>query len=165
MEVMITAGISVIILAAALSAFVYIAGSSLRLGQYNDMESQARRLLQQFSQDARQASNAAWSDVNTLTLTVDAVPIIYAYDPAAGTFSRTEAGRAATMASNLTSFDFRAFQVTGTELPLADSPAAVGAATKMIQINLGLAESHVVTGSTSSQLISARCVLRNKKIN
>lgn len=164
-EVMVATGISALILAAVVSAFIFMMGSSLRMGQYADMEAQARRLLQQFSQDARQASNAAWADENTLTLTVDGAAVVYAYDSSRNTFSRTSAGRTTTLASGLTSFDFQAYQITGSELPLATSPAAAGAVTKMIQISLGLAQNHTSTGSTSSQVISARCVLRNKKIN
>lgn len=164
-ELMVAAGVSAIILAAAVSAFVFMMSSSLRMGQYTEMEAQARRLLQQFSQDTRQASNAAWADENTLTLTVDGAAVTYAYDPSRNTFSRTSAGRSTTLASGLTSFDFQAYQITGSELPLATSPAAAGPVTKMIQISLGLAQNHTATGSTSNQVISARCVLRNKKIN
>ncbi|MFH1497594.1 MAG: prepilin-type N-terminal cleavage/methylation domain-containing protein [Verrucomicrobiota bacterium] len=165
LEVMVATVVSGIIITAAVATFVFMAGSSLRLEQYSDMEGQSRQLLQQFSQDARQASNATWTDQRTLNLTVGPDTITYAYSPAAGTFTRTRSGQAVTMVSGITSFDFRAFQITGTELPLANSPAAAGPVTKMIQISLSLAQGNAAAGSTSSQLISARCVLRNKKIN
>lgn len=164
-ELMVATAVSAIILAAAVSAFIFMMGSSLRMGQYTDMEAQARRLLQQFSQDTRQASNALWADQNTLTLTVDGAVVTYAYDSSRNTFNRTSGGKTTILASGLTSFDFQAYQITGSELPLATSPGAAGPVTKMIQISLGFAQNHTATGSTSNQVISARCVLRNKKIN
>ena len=165
-EVMIAASLALVILAAVFSTFIFIGKSSFRLGQYTDMESHARRALHQFSQDVRQASHASWTDVNTLHLTVNGQTVIYAYKASASTFSRKQGTAAATvLISGITQFSFTAYQLTGTELPMSSSLAAVGAAVKMIQITLNLERTAGSTGKTSSQIISSRCVMRNKKFS
>lgn len=166
-EVMIAASLALVILAAVFSTFIFIGKSSFRLGQYTDMESHARRALHQFSQDVRQASHASWTDVNTLQLTVNGQTVTYAYKASASTFSRKQGTAAATvLISGITQFSFTAYQLTGTELPMSSSSlAAVGAAVKMIQITLNLERTAGSTGKTSSQIISSRCVMRNKKFS
>ena len=165
-EVLVAAALSVVVLAAVFGALIFLTRSGLRIGHYNDMESQSRRVVQQFSQDVRQAENASWANANTLTLTVAGVPVTYAYDAAERTLSRAEAGGApVALAGGIAEFSFRAFQVTGVELPLASSPGAAGASAKMIQINLNFSRGNASEGSATGQLISARSVMRNKKIN
>jgi prepilin-type N-terminal cleavage/methylation domain-containing protein len=165
MELMIASGISLIILAAVFSAFIFMARGSFRMGQYADMESNARRALGYFSQDARQAEGAAWTDLNTLQLTVKGKTVVYAYNSSTGTFSRREnAGTPRVLASNIDAFSFSAYQMTGTEISLSASLAAANTAVKMVQINFNLRETNRSTGIATSQVISSRCVLRNKKI-
>lgn len=167
LELMIAAALALVIGAAVAGTFIFLARSSFRLGQYGDMEGQARRALHQFSEDARQANATTWANANTLTLTVDGTPVTYAYDAATGIFSRAEGAQAPVMvASGITQFAFRAYQATGTEVaPLATSLATANTAAKMIQIELELARSRTSAGTATGQVISARSVLRNKKIN
>lgn len=163
-ELMVAAALSTIILAAVFSAFIFLARGSFRLGQYNDMETQARRALHQFSQDARQAENASWPDDRTLVLTVGPNTVTYAYDAVLEAFTRKLGGTAPVpLATGVTAFEFKAYQRTGAEVPDNLTPAAAGAATKMVQIEMNLARTGNVTAETTGQIISARCVLRNKK--
>src|SRR5690606_6046273 len=134
-EVMMASALSLMILAAVFATFLFLAKSSFRLGQYTDMETEARRALHQFSQDARQADQASWTTENALTLTTGSTSITYAYNAAAKTFSRAENGAdPVTLARGISTFSFKAYQRTGAEVPLSTSPATAGAATKMIQI-------------------------------
>lgn len=168
-ELMVAITLALMIGAAVAGTFIFLARSSFSLGQYSDMESQARRALHLFNEDARQANATNWADVNTLTftLTVDGTTVVYTYNSSAGTLSRQEGGLASVViASGITQFSFRAFQATGTEIsPLSTSLAAANAAAKMIQIELELARSRTTVGTSTGQVISARSVLRNKKIN
>lgn len=165
-ELMVAGTLSVLIGAAVVATFIFLAKGGVRLGQYSDIEGEARMAVQRFSEDARQADAITWSDANTLRLMVDGTQITYAYDAAQKRFTRTVgANPAVTLASGAADFAFRAYQATGAEAPLNASPATASAVTKMVQIELKLARSHVSTGATSGEVISARSVLRNKKIN
>lgn len=164
-EVLVASSLSLVILAAVLSTFLFIGKSSMRLAHYTDMEGDARSALHLFSQDARQASAASWTNAHTLNLTVGAQTITYAYDATRATFTRKQGSAAAVvLAENIQAFSFSAYQITGVELPLTGSLSAVNTAVKMVQITLNLERSTASTGKTSSQIISSRCVLRNKKL-
>lgn len=165
-EVLIASTLSLLILAAVLSTFVFIGKGSLRLSQYTDMETDARGALHQFGQDARQASAASWTNANTLNLTVKGQTITYAFDPEASIFTRKQgSAAAAVLVTNIKDFSFGAYQITGVELSLSESLATANTAVKMIQITLNLERYAVSTVKTSSQIISSRYVLRNKKFN
>lgn len=164
-EVLIASSLSLVILAAVLSTFLFIGKGSIRLAHYTDMEGDARSALHLFSQDARQASAAAWTNANTLNLTVNGQTVTYSYDALAATFTRKQGSAAATvLVANIKTFSFSAYQITGTQLSLTGSLSSVNAAVKMIQITLDLERSDTSVGKTSSQIISSRCVLRNKKL-
>ena len=165
-EVLIASSLSLMILAAVLSTFLFIGKGSMRLAHYTDMERAARGALHLFGQDARQASAASWTNANTLTLTVNGQTITYAYDTATATFSRKQGSAAASvLVGNIKSFSFKAYQITGAELSLSGSLSAANTAVKMVQVSLDLERSNASAGKTSSQIISSRCVLRNKKLS
>lgn len=164
-EVLIASSLSLVILAAVLSTFLFIGKGSMRLAHYTDMENDARGALHVFGQDARQASAASWTNANTLSLTVNGQTITYAYDASAATFTRKQGSAAASvLVANIKTFSFRAYQITGAELSLSGSLSAVNTAVKMVQVSLDLERNTASAGKTSSQIISSRCVLRNKKL-
>src|SRR5690606_28949793 len=86
-EVLISAGLSAFILAGVLSTFLFLGRSGANMQSYSDMESEARRGLELFAQDVRQASSITWSSEISITLTVNATSITYSYDSAQGVFS------------------------------------------------------------------------------
>src|SRR3954470_2162718 len=86
-EMMVGATLSVIILAATLSTFLFLGRSGANLRNYNDMESQARKALELFAEDTRQASSVTWTSATNVVMVINAVNITYDYT--GGTFSRT----------------------------------------------------------------------------
>ena len=91
---MVGAGLSGFILAGVLSTFLFMGRTGANIRNYSDMESQARRALEQFAQDVRQASAISWTDANTIVLTVDSASVTYAY--ASGSFTRNAGAGAMT---------------------------------------------------------------------
>ncbi len=162
---MVSMTIASFVLLGVFSTFLFIGRTSVRLSQYSEMESQARATFEAFGLDCRTATNAAWSNANTLTLTNTGISIVYRYDATAGTFSRTASGTTRTIARNISSFSFKAFDINLNELNVASSATTIGPATKMIQVTMDLSRQATTTTAATQRVVSARFVLRNKKVS
>ncbi len=165
-ELMIGAGLSSFILAGVLSTFLFIGRSGANVQNYNDMESQARKALENFAEDTRQASAIVWNSAVSVGLTVNGATITYAYDSAAKTYSRTDATSTRILVSGITSFNFSAYNISGTALPLASAAdlAAANGSTKQLQISLEAARTSTTVVAATNTVLSARFIMRNKKV-
>ena len=164
-EIMVGATLAGLILAGVLSAFLFIARTGANIRNYSDMESQARRALEQFAQDTRQASAISWTNDTTIVLTVDGAGVTYAY--AAGAFTRRAAAGTTTLLSGITSFSFKAYSITGAEITgigTSTSLASAGLNTKQLQISLEAARTSTTVATATNTVLSARFILRNKRV-
>lgn len=168
-EVLIAATLSSFILAGTLSAFLFLGRSGMNLRNYNDMESQARKSLEIFAQDTRQASSVTWTTAESVTLVVpdagSTTNIYYTY--ASGTFTRKTTSGTATLLSGITNFTFSAYDINGTaitDLSTASARTTAANITKQIQISLSAARSSQTVATATNIVLSARYVLRNKKV-
>jgi Tfp pilus assembly protein PilW len=78
-EVMIGATIGAFILAGILSTFLFMGRSGANVQNYTDMESQARKALELFAEDTRQASAITWVTGNQIRLVVNGQYCTYTY--------------------------------------------------------------------------------------
>lgn len=78
-EILIGATLGAFLLAAVLSTFLFMGRSGANLQNYSDMESQARKALELFAEDTRQASAITWVTGNQIRLTVNGVYHTYTY--------------------------------------------------------------------------------------
>jgi prepilin-type N-terminal cleavage/methylation domain-containing protein len=168
-EVLIGATLSSVILAGTLSSFLFLGRSGVNLRNYNDMESQARKSLEIFAQDTRQASSVTWTTPQSVTLVVpdaaSTTTIYYTY--ASGQFTRQTSTGTATLLSGITNFTFSAYDINGTaitDLSTAAARLTAANATKQIQISLSAARSTRTVATATNIVLSARYVLRNKKV-
>jgi Tfp pilus assembly protein PilW len=167
-EVIIGSMLASFILLGVLSTFLFLVRSGANLRNYTDMETQARKALELFAEDTRQASAVAWLSQTSVRLTVNTVPITYTYD-GAGNFTRSvNGGTATSLLTGITSFNFSAYGISGTAIADFHSTAALRTAanntTKQIQISLSaVRQTQTVTAATNI-VLSARYVLRNKVI-
>ena len=76
-EVMIAAALSGAILTAVLTTFLFLGRSGENIVNYAEMESQARRGLELFAEDTRQASDIAWNSATEVRLTVNFAYVVY----------------------------------------------------------------------------------------
>lgn len=162
-EVLISAGLAGFILTGVLSVFLFLGRSGANVQNYNDMEAQARRALEFFAQDVRQASSITWNDTNTVTLVVDSAPVIYTYASAAKIFYRRTSTGTTALVSGITAFEFKGFNINGTELSLVDL-AAAGRSTKQLQVSLSAARTSRTAATATNTVLSARFILRNKRV-
>lgn len=170
-EVLIASTIGAFILAAVLSAFLFLGRSGANIQNYNDMESQARDALEQFAQDTRQASAVTWNSNSSLTLVVESAAITYVYNASNGTFSRVT-GSGSTLnqrqlVTGITSFTFLAYTITGTQISDFSTAAArlvASNTTKQIQISLAASRASQTVVNATNTVLSARFILRNKHV-
>lgn len=170
-EVMVAAGLAGFVLLGVLSTFLFLGRSGANLRNYNDMENEARKALELFAEDTRQASSVYWSSTTSLTLTVNGRAITYAYNSGPRTFTRAVpvAGGSSTtiLVTGVTDFSFLAYTITGaaiTDFSTAAARTTANRTTKQVQLSLSAARTATtVTGSTNI-VLSARYVLRNRRV-
>lgn len=172
-ELMVSAALTTFILAAVISSFLFLGRTGANMQNYVDMESQARRAIETFAADVRMAKSATWNSAKSLTLTVvnssgTSVTRTYAYNSTTGRFTRTDDATSATstLLTGITSFTFTAYKINTDTIDLSDSATLVSASslTKQVQISVRCIRStRTVTDATNS-VISARFILRNKKV-
>jgi prepilin-type N-terminal cleavage/methylation domain-containing protein len=164
-EMMVGATLSGFILAGVLSTFLFMGRTGANIRNYSDMESQARRALEQFAQDVRQASAVSWTNDTTIVLTVDSASVTYAY--ASGAFTRATAAGTSTLLSGITTFAFKAYSVTGAEITGIGTTTTLASAnlnTKQLQISLEAARTSTTVATATNTVLSARFILRNKRV-
>lgn len=164
---MIGASLASFILAGVLSTFLFMGRSGANVQNYNDMEAQARKALELFAEDTRQASGVTWgSDSNTVTLTVSGASIMYYYDTGTKIFYRRDSTGTKTLVTGITSFAFSAYSISGSSVALSTAAerTAANGTTKQLQISLEAARNNVTVVAATNTVLSARFVLRNKKV-
>lgn len=162
-EIIIASGIGAFVLAAVLTAYGFIVRSGVNLSNYSEMEGQARTALELFAEDTRQASSITWNSKYSVTLLVSGNPVVYQYDDSARIFQRLVGGNTRNLLAGVQAFEFKAYNITGTELSLSDLTAA-GKGTKQLQISLTAARTNQTVTRASNTVLSARFILRNKRV-
>lgn len=164
-EVLIGATISGFVLTGVITTYLFLGRSGANVQNYNDMESEARRALEQFAQDTRQASAIVWHSAESVSLIVDSVAVTYTYT--SGQFSRSSGGTARTILTGITTFSFKAYTITGAEIPgigTTTTLAAAGQTTKQLQISLQASRRSQTVTTATNTVLSARFILRNKRV-
>lgn len=174
-EVLIASGLGAGVLAAVLSAFIFITRASLSISDYAEMETQARETLERFAQDVRKASSVTWITTQSVTLGVverdeSTTLVTYTYHATAsnqapaGSFTRRQGtGRTDVLLTGIRVFNFSAYNITTASVALGDL-AAASAETKQIQISLETQRQRNSLALSTNKVISARFVLRNKRV-
>lgn len=165
-EVMISATLGSFVLLAVLVTFLFLGRSGANLRNYTDMESQARKALELFAEDTRQASGVQWNSAESVALTVNGVVVTYAHS--SGTFTRTVgAGASISLLSGITTFNFLAYTISGTpitDFSTATARTSANSKTKQVQISLSAARTSQTVATATNIVLSARYVLRNKAV-
>lgn len=169
-EVLIASTLAAFTLMGVLSSFLFLVRSGTNIRNYSDMESQARKALELFAEDVRQASAITWPSNQSVTLTVNSQPITYTFNGGNNSFTRTHLEGVTLVTRVLISgvtpntFTFRAYTVSGVELPLVSAAnlTAAGVNTKQLQISLQATRSNQTVVSATNTVLSARFILRNK---
>ncbi|MBI2514112.1 MAG: prepilin-type N-terminal cleavage/methylation domain-containing protein [Opitutae bacterium] len=166
-EVLISSSLAAFVLTGVMTCFLFLGRSGANIQNYNDMEGQARRGLEQFAQDVRQASEITWNSATDVTLTVDAASVRWAYDAASGKLYRRTSTATREMITGITSFTYKAYTIAGVEITSFSSASALttaGQTTKQLQISLEASRTSTTAARATNLVLSARYVLRNKRV-
>jgi hypothetical protein len=171
---MIASALSAFVLAAVLSTFVFAGRTGLRASAASELESEVRRGLETFAQDARRAVDLRWHSAQSVTFTLPGgARVTYAYDAERGSpthraFVRFDgdpgsaAPRRALVRGVAPDLAFRRYKVA--QEGVADNAAANDRETKQIQVVLRAERTPGSTAGASQSVASARHVLRNKRV-
>ena len=178
-EVLIGSTISTFILAGVLTAFLFLGRSGANIGNYSEMEKEARRGLELFAEDTRQAVNLYWNSATSVRLTMPpsgavGTTITYSYIARSGTFVRqvtvgTLVHPPATLIQGVAAFSFSGYMITGTAVDLSDLSTdtlrqTASRVTKQLQISLRANRSSRTVATATNTVLSARFILRNKRV-
>lgn len=178
-EVMVAATLSLLLLTGVLSAFLLLTRSGFLASSYSDLERETRRGLEIFGDDARKATDIHWNSSQSVTLTLptatNAVSLVtYAYDSSAsgataGCFYRLVGAADSTNPRYVlvhrvaSDFSFSRYKL---EQPgVDDNTASSDLETKQIQVALRASRSGVTTVAANQTSLSARYILRNKRVS
>jgi hypothetical protein len=169
-ELIVSAGLSAIILAGILSTFLLLTRIGHNASAYAEMNGRLRIAIDRFHHDARLASDLRWDSPRSLTLLLPASPereVTYLYEPPSrlaptGRFLRQPADQPAEILVNHIADDF-AFHRYG--LHAADGSETVATndlETRQLEVSLRAVRPGSTNPIASQLALSARCLLRNK---
>jgi type II secretory pathway pseudopilin PulG len=160
-ELMISLTLVMLLTLALLTSFVFIARGDRSLTNYGDMNSQARKLLEQLGQDLRSATDMLDFTASNLTLTVPTNPaatatqsVIWSYDSGSATVTRQDNSGTTTFARDVETFTF--YFANGNN---AQTTSLVEV--KQVQVSLRMLRL-VASTITSEYVISAQFTMRAK---
>ncbi len=174
-ELLLSTSLASVVMTGVLSSFVLMGKNSFNAANYSVMEAESRRALEIFTQEARMADNITWTSANSVTLSVvssaGSYLVTYVHNSGstgatAKTFYR-HLGAAGSgsppqvLVRGVSDFAFRRYKVVNG----ADFTASNDLETKQLQIALRTVRSGTTTVNATNAVLSARVVLRNKRVS
>jgi type II secretory pathway pseudopilin PulG len=160
-ELLISLGLVMLLTLALLTSFTFIARGDRSLTNYGDMNTQARKLLEQLGQDLRGATDVVDFTTTSLTLTVPTNPaatatqtVIWSYDGVSRVLTRVDSAGTKTLARDVDTFSF--FYFNGINAPTTSLVEV-----KQIQLSMRMLRL-VASTITSEYVISAEFTMRAK---
>lgn len=176
-ELIIAATLSLFVMSAVLSAFLFIGRTGYRASSYSTMETELRRGLEIFAGDVRAASKVRWNSTQSITLTVPGVtPLLYTYaydnEPGSPTFrcfyrkpgdTSSTQSRQVLIHSVASDFSFQRYKLE--QDGVADNTAHNDLETKQLQVVLHTVGNMPGVPAATQKIASARYILRNKQVS
>ncbi len=160
-ELLISLTLVMLLTLALLTSYVFIARGDRSLQNYGDMNSQARKLLEQLGADLRGATDVADFTVSGLTLTVPTnvagtttQDVIWDFDSVSGRVTRQDSAGTVTLARDVQTFAF--FYANGNNVETTSLVEV-----KQVQLSLRMVRL-VASSITSQYVISAQFTMRAK---
>jgi len=151
-----------IVLAGAATSVNMWARSSMAVGNYADMSGSCRRALDIFATDVRMANGVTVSTASTFTFSAfdsgtSSVIVSYVFDDTSDTLTRTYDGVSRVILENVENFALTYSDLT---LSTTTNPLSV----KVVQIK-AILQKKVLNLSNTDEIISARFMLRNRRVS
>lgn len=162
-ELLVATSLTAILTAAIMSSFIFILRAERSLANYAEMNTQARRLLEQLGRDARSAADVTNTTTTGITMRVPSnlsgtlQDVTYTYNAGAGTLSRQIGGVTTVLVRNVSAMTFNFLNSSNT---LTTSLLEL----KQVQVSLRIVRL-VQQATTSEYVISAQYTLRAKPVS
>lgn len=181
-EVMIAASLGSFVLLGVLTTFVMLGRSGVAAQNYSEMESDARRGLEEFAQDVRMASDITLNGTSPYTSITFTMPtttpagnysangnqVTYAFDSATSGATATSLyqlpGSTASLATKRVLVR-KVATLTFTFFDRLDASTTTVASIKRVQITMQLRNTGNTLVSETDTIVSANAILRNKTAN
>lgn len=163
-ELMISASISVFVLATVMVSFVVMSRSFDAIGKYADLDQQSRNTLDVMSRDIRQAGGLTnWTSSNLCFTNLDGTALSYFYNTNSRilTYTNGSTGQSAVLLSNCAFLTFSIFQRTPTNGPVCFYTASNVASAKGILMSFTCQLTNYLGLIDSESSQSAIIVMRN----
>ena len=170
-EVMVASALSVALLTAVLSSVIFMTKSGYQTVSYTDIEAQTRKGLELFARDVRMASDIIWNSQSEIVLTIPMQAgnetVRYSYNDATKVFTRQRltpaAGTPELLFSGIETLTLSGFKITGAPVNFDDLAVAANE-TKQIQLTVTSARTRTTLAAVHGNVLSARFILRNKRV-
>jgi type II secretory pathway pseudopilin PulG len=162
-EMMIAAGLSGLLLVVCLSMALYTSRSIAGAVDSVDMNARSRHAIDRMSKKLRQATMVTSFSTNAVVVQYKGRPLSYTYDEKLQTLVENENGTATTLLADCHALKFAIYQRNPVTNSFNQFPvASVTNEAKVIQVSWSCRRSLVGKVSGSSEMTSARIVLRTK---
>jgi type II secretory pathway pseudopilin PulG len=160
-EVIVATALSTMIMAGLTSSYMFLVKSAFGMGNYVDMNMQARTALEIFARDVRATRSVTTMTATTYAGTVMKVggttaSVTWTYSATNKTLTRT-AGGARVMMNDVARFQFKYYNTVG-NITASTSEA------KKVQIDAEMIRYSVAIENTN-QVVSARYTMRNRNVS
>lgn len=176
-EVMISAALATVIFAGVMTAFLMIGRTGAGMSGYSELESQTRRALEIFGNDARNAVDIHWHSAQSITLTLPTATSAqtlasFGYDdnPRSATYGcfyrlagdHDSTGPRLVLLRHVDAdFTFRRYRLENQ----TDNLATNDLETKLVEVVFRARRARTTTVTATQSALSARYVLRNKRVS
>lgn len=162
-EMLITAGLSGLLLAVCMSLALFTSRSIASVTDSVDLNARSRHAIDRMSKKLRQASDVRSYSSNSVTVTFDGRPLTYTYSPSRKTLVENEAGSVTTLLENCDALAFSFYKRNPMTNSFNQFPVMTATnEAKVIQVNWRCSRTLVGKKSGSAEMVSARIVLRAK---
>ena len=164
-EVLVATALASVLLAAVMTAFMFLTKSGANLVHYSTMEHEAQRGLERFAQDVREASGIEWTSASEIKLVFESgTPVTYRLGGTDNThFIRTQGTATTTLINGVGSLEFIGYNLAGVALSPTNK-AVADKETKQLQLRLKSQRNVVSVAAATNRVLSARFILRNKQV-
>jgi hypothetical protein len=160
-EMMVSLGISVFIIAAAVSFFMFSAYSLFGLGNYDDLERTSRNAVDRMTRDIRGASQLTSFATNKMIFTDSATAATFSYTYTNGALIRTWAGSSTVLLSNCSYMAFDISQRNPSNGFNFYSANGVAANAKLVDVAWTCYRPIMGRSNNTEEMQSAKIVIRN----
>jgi len=162
-EVLVSAGLSSLVLAAVVVFTLYGAKGCAAMGNYTALEKQSRCALDHMTQRIRQAHGVLSFSPTALSIEdVDGTPVNYTFDANARTLSEVKNGTATLLLKDCDQFTFGVFQRTPVQGTYNAYPVATPGTGKLVQMSWVCSRRLLGRSLNSETVQSAKIVIRNQ---